>query len=82
MNMGQVLQSHAIGLIAIAYKTYIAVSISLSVAVLSYQNQPGRGKGLFQLISYSPLYWLVLCVNLTQAGVITEKGALVGEVPP
>ena len=22
------------------------------------------------------------CVNLTQAGVITEKGALVGEVPP
>ena len=28
------------------------------------------------------LYWLVLCVNLTQAGVITEKGASVGEVPP
>jgi hypothetical protein len=26
--------------------------------------------------------WLVLCVNLTQAGVITEKGASVGEVPP
>jgi hypothetical protein len=26
------------------------------------------------------LYWLVLCVNLTQAGVITEKGASVGEV--
>jgi hypothetical protein len=24
-----------------------------------------------------PLYWLVLCVNLTQAGVITEKGASV-----
>ena len=28
------------------------------------------------------LYWLVLCINLTQAGVITEKGASVGEVPP
>ena len=28
------------------------------------------------------VYWLVLCVNLTQAGVITEKGASVGEVPP
>jgi hypothetical protein len=28
------------------------------------------------------LYWLVLCVNLTQAGVITEKRASVGEVPP
>jgi hypothetical protein len=23
-----------------------------------------------------------LCVNLTQAGVITEKGASVGELPP
>jgi hypothetical protein len=28
------------------------------------------------------LYWLVLCVNLTQAGDITEKGASVGEEPP
>jgi hypothetical protein len=28
------------------------------------------------------LYWLVLCVNLTQARVSTEKGALVGEMPP
>ena len=28
------------------------------------------------------VYWLVLCVNLTQAGVITEKGASVGEMPP
>ena len=26
------------------------------------------------------LYWLVLCVNLTQAGVITEKGVSVWEV--
>jgi len=28
------------------------------------------------------LYWLVLCVNLTQAGVITEKGASLEEMPP
>jgi hypothetical protein len=28
------------------------------------------------------LYWLVLCVNLTQAGAITEKGASVGKQPP
>jgi hypothetical protein len=28
------------------------------------------------------LYWLVLCVNLTQAGVTTEKGASVGEMLP
>jgi hypothetical protein len=26
--------------------------------------------------------WLDLCANLTQAGVITEKGASVGEMPP
>jgi hypothetical protein len=30
---------------------------------------------------YARVYWLVY-VNLTQAGVITEKGASVGEVPP
>jgi hypothetical protein len=29
---------------------------------------------------YALLYWLVLCVNLTQAEVITEKGGSVGEV--
>jgi hypothetical protein len=28
------------------------------------------------------VYWLVLCVNLTQAEVIKEKGASVGEMPP
>jgi hypothetical protein len=30
----------------------------------------------------SVLYWRVLGVNLTQAGVITEKGASVVEMPP
>ena len=29
-----------------------------------------------------PVYWLVLCVNLTQAAVITEKGASLQEMPP
>jgi hypothetical protein len=28
------------------------------------------------------VYWLVLCVNLTQAGVTTEKGASVEEMLP
>jgi hypothetical protein len=28
------------------------------------------------------LYWLVLCVNLTQAGGITEKGVSGEEMPP
>ena len=27
------------------------------------------------------LYWLVLCVNLTQAGVVIEKGASLEEMP-
>jgi hypothetical protein len=27
-------------------------------------------------------YWLVFCVNLTQAGVVTEKKASVEEMPP
>jgi hypothetical protein len=27
-------------------------------------------------------YWLVLCVNVTQTGVITEKGASLEEMPP
>jgi hypothetical protein len=28
------------------------------------------------------MYWLVLCVNLTQAGDITDKGASARKVPP
>jgi len=31
------------------------------------------------VLSMTCLYWLVLCVNLTQAGVITEKGASLEE---
>jgi hypothetical protein len=27
------------------------------------------------------IYWLVLCVNLSQAGIITEKGASGEEMP-
>jgi hypothetical protein len=28
------------------------------------------------------VYWLILCINLTQARVITEKGASLEEMPP
>jgi hypothetical protein len=31
---------------------------------------------------YPRVYWLFLYVNLTQAGVITEKGASLEEIPP
>jgi hypothetical protein len=33
-------------------------------------------------LTWGQLYWLVLYVNLTQDGVIIEKGASVGEMPP
>ena len=36
---------------------------------------------LFSLILSRPLYWLVLC-QLDTAGVITEKGASIEEMPP
>ena len=47
----------------------------LSYRIQDYQPRDGTTHN-------GPLYWLVLCVNLTQAGVITEKGASVVEVPP
>jgi hypothetical protein len=34
---------------------------------------------LYVKLTRGQLYWLVLCVNLKQPGVITEKGASVGE---
>ena len=34
------------------------------------------------LLSRHRLYWVVLCINLTQARVITEKGASLEEMPP
>jgi hypothetical protein len=42
----------------------------------------GKQHGRLQESSSHDLYWQVLCVNLTQAGVIEEKIASVGEVPP
>jgi hypothetical protein len=47
-----------------------------------------KGRGLISFVFLPDwccvwgMYWLVLGVNLTQAGVITEKGASVGEMPP
>jgi hypothetical protein len=41
-----------------------------------------QGPNFSHEFGHSHPYWLVLCVNLTQAEVITEKGASVGEMPP
>ena len=38
--------------------------------------------GLCVKLTMGQLYWLGLCVNLTQAGVTTEKGASPEEMPP
>jgi hypothetical protein len=46
---------------------------------------PQAGSIALMARSYSPrntVYWLVLGVNLTQAGVFTEKGASLEEMPP
>ena len=40
-----------------------------------------KNKNTFTLIALTSLCWLVLCVNLTQAGVITEKGASLEKMP-
>jgi hypothetical protein len=47
---------------------------SLGAGITGSCKQPNVGFG--------NLYWLVLCVNFIQAGVITKKGASVEEMPP
>jgi len=42
----------------------------------------GRDVATTDADMFGEVYWLVLGVNLTQAGVITEKGASVVEMPP
>jgi hypothetical protein len=37
---------------------------------------------LLEFIMVCVVYWLVLCVNLTQAGVIIERGASLEEMSP
>jgi hypothetical protein len=39
-------------------------------------------RALFPRIGRGGLYWLVLCVNLTQAGVTIQEGASLEEMPP
>ena len=51
---------------------FIAVQkATFSRSISEYRNLPDLGA-----------CWLVLCVKLTQAGVITEKGASLEEMPP
>jgi hypothetical protein len=58
---------------------------SVDQAGLELRNPPASASqvlGLKACTTTAQLFWLVLYVNLTQAGVITENGASVGEVPP
>jgi hypothetical protein len=53
--------------------------------VVTQEAEAGRSlssKPVGSIGSDLGLYWLALCVNLTQAGVITEKGASLEEMPP
>jgi hypothetical protein len=45
-------------------------------------NGYGKNEDWITVIREYTLYWLVLCVNLSQARVITEKGASLEERPP
>jgi hypothetical protein len=37
---------------------------------------------LYAKLTRGQFHWLVLCVNLTQAGAITEKGVSLEKIPP
>jgi hypothetical protein len=56
------------------------------VVLASIREQAEQARGSKPVKNIPPMpshvYWLVLCVNLTPAGVITEKGASVEEMPP
>jgi hypothetical protein len=54
-------------------------SLTSKLKLFSIERDDIDLKGCF---SDGNVYWLVLGVNLTQAGVITEKGASVWEMPP
>jgi hypothetical protein len=43
---------------------------------------PSEALLLLRIVLAILVYWLVLCVYLTQAGVITEKEVLGEEMPP
>jgi hypothetical protein len=52
-------------------------------------NKENNSERFFYLINFRiatqqicQAHWLVLCANMTQAGVITEKGASLGTIPP
>jgi hypothetical protein len=51
-------------------------------AFLSVKKKEKNKEKKVQTRKQNKMYWLVLCVNLTQAGVITEKGASLEEMPP
>jgi hypothetical protein len=62
-----------------SYNTqYISAQASIRVSML--KNPEGK-KGKRTKEQNTHLSWLVFCVNLTQAGVITEKGASCEEMP-
>jgi hypothetical protein len=54
---------------------------SLMLKVLGRSGIQGPYLNVIKVI-YCKLYWLLLCVNLKQAGVITKKGTSVKKMPP
>ena len=56
---------------------YILETLAFGQCIVNYDKDE-----LSTILVVQQVYWLILCINLTQAGVTTKKGVSVGEVPP
>jgi hypothetical protein len=67
-----------------AHCTMLVIVLAATTKYLTKIPKPLKDEFICLTVwGYSPsVFYLVLCVNLTQAGVITEKGASLEEMPP
>jgi hypothetical protein len=65
----------------VANKNFYQIKISKNWALKSFPSNKENDKTFRLQVLLMLVYWLVLC-QLDTAGVITEKGASVEEMPP
>jgi hypothetical protein len=65
-----------------SFPTYHFGNVNLSVDILSEGMNRLKKVTVSGYFKRRNVYWLVLCVNLTQAGIITEKGASLEKMTP
>jgi hypothetical protein len=61
----------------LARRAIFAMPLGLPTSLIFFSSL----RGMIENVPGIPVYWLVLC-QLDTAGVITEKGASVEEMPP